>query len=163
MKKIKLKIYSCAILTSLMNITTFKRIVVCLFVAFMMLSCEKQSVEPLNLKLFDKDISTIQTYIQGKWICAYGIGGIAYGYHHHYDGFTFEFTADKKYIISGSSGTEQIQYDWVKILGVYAGYNDSVYMMTPNNIVFDEIKNDTLIYHDVASDAIWYYLIKYKN
>jgi shikimate kinase len=116
--------------------------------------------EPINVSLYDKDTITIQQYIQGKWQVLYATGGWYY-YAQYFDDYTNEFTADKKYIISTPSGSYTTEYHWRRISGAYAGYNDSVYIMSPYDmIVFDKIKNDTLVYHELSSEAMWYYLIK---
>jgi hypothetical protein len=121
-------------------------------------------LEPVNITLYDKDSAIIQQYIDGKWNLMYGKGGFTGDMIYYLDmGYTLEFTADKKNIISSPLGYDTIEYYWQKILGAYAGYNDSVYMMSPHHIVFDKIKNDTLIYHDVSSETIWCYLIKSQN
>ncbi|GAB6012986.1 hypothetical protein [Viscerimonas tarda] len=129
-----------------------------------MAGCDKEeNTLPQNIRLYGKDSLTIQNYIQGKWICVYGIGGLAANYiHHHYDGYTFEFTADKRYIISGNGKTETYMYYWKKH-AIYTGSPDSIYMMQPMEIFFDFIKNDTLIYHEDMSEPIWYYLTRANN
>jgi hypothetical protein len=131
---------------------------------FELTSIEKK--DPLTITLLDQDTVAIQQSIWGKWICAYGKGGLANIVHHHYDGYTFEFTADKQYIINNGKGkTEANTYYWQKY-ALYTGSSDSVYVMFPNRLLFEEIKNDTLIYSDppmLMTDGITYYLIKAEN
>jgi hypothetical protein len=121
--------------------------------------CKKQNL-PLNVTLYDKDTVTIQKYIQGKWDVVYCKGGIA-NITQYFDGCTAEFTADKKYTISSPVGSETMKYFWRKELAY--GYTDYVYVMQPKVIIFNAIKNDTLIYHEASVDAISYYLIKSSN
>jgi hypothetical protein len=131
---------------------------------FELTSIEKR--DPLTIALYDQDTIAIQQSIWGKWICLYGTGGFANILHHHYDGYTFEFTADKQYIINNGKGkTESCTYYWQK-QALYTSSSDSVYVMFPNRLLFEEIKNDTLIYSDppmLMTDGITYYLIKAEN
>ena len=57
---------------------------------------------------------------------------------------------------------------WEKNLGTYT-HGDSTFILKyydkngyPNVYVVDQIYNDTLIYHDYSSDAIFYHFIKSK-
>ena len=138
-----------------------------LFYSFMVFlsGCEKTTVDTqplhLNVTLYDQDTITIQKYIEGKWNLVYAKGGLAY-HIEYFDGYTAEFTADHQYITSGNGGTGTEMYYWRKEGEVY-GYPDSVYVMFPREIVFDKIKNDTLIYSDVFVDGMYYYLTKINN
>jgi hypothetical protein len=143
----------------------FSCLLVLLIFTFMAASCEKQEElnpqETVNVTLYDKDTVTIQNYIQGKWNVIYAKGGISVTNIQYFDSCTVEFTADKKYISNSYGRTETYIYYWHKELEVYA---DSVYVMFPRLIIFDKIKNDTLIYSDaLMSEPMHYYLVNLKN
>ncbi|GAB6012987.1 hypothetical protein [Viscerimonas tarda] len=130
-----------------------------------MAGCDKEeNILPQNISLYDKDSLTIQNYIQGKWDLVYSVGGgIAYSYH-YCDDCTVEFTADKKYITSGNGTTHTLMYYWQK----YAIYTDSICIMqligTSLDMLFEEIRNDTLIYSDAfMSEPMTYFLVKSQN
>jgi hypothetical protein len=120
----------------------------------------------VNITLRDKDTITIQNYIQGKWKLIYGEGGFVSGLIHHFDNCTAEFTAGNQYITGRTgAGQDTSGYYWEKC-ALYAGSSDSVYVMFPRMLLFEEIKDDTLIYSDapmLMSEPVTYYLIKVEN
>jgi hypothetical protein len=137
------------------------------FLLIGMSGCEKEntSTEPINITLYDKDSTTIQNYIQGKWEVVYATGGMTADYIHYFNDCTAEFTADKKHISSSPFGSDTTEYYWVKH-AKYTGSSDSVYIMEPRSLYFEGIKNDTLVYSDapmIMSEPMGYYLIKSKN
>ncbi|GAB6012988.1 hypothetical protein [Viscerimonas tarda] len=133
-----------------------------------MAGCDKEEeTSPQNISLYGKDSLTIQKYIQGKWNLVYAKGGIAANYIHYFNDCTVEFTADKKYITSGNGTTHTLMYYWQKY-AIYTGSTDSICIMQPIGtlfeMLFEEIRNDTLIYSDAfISEPMTYFLVKSQN
>ncbi|MDR0811157.1 MAG: hypothetical protein LBN23_02625 [Paludibacter sp.] len=109
---------------------------------------------PVNIILRDKDTATIQSYIQGKWNLVYSCGGdFVFEENYFEEGFTTEFTADRKMIRVRTDYNlhDTVFYNWLKIF-----YNtDSIYVLTSYRqfsvikyYVIEGIYNDTLRYHD---------------
>ena len=141
-------------------------ILLCCFI-----QCKKDDkpVKPVNIVLYNQPLDTIQHYVLGKWKFVYGKGGICSTCIHYCNNCYVEFTSDNKFI----SNTYTITSDttiihWVRDIGTYTN-GDSTYLMTIKDIqgvpwvyVIEQIYNDTLIYHDNSSDAIFYHFIKSK-
>ncbi len=129
--------------------------------------CKNDNEELLhNIVLYDKPLKTIQHYIQGKWKLVYGKGGISSNTMYYCDSCFIEFTSDNKVISNSFAITGATTILWIKDIGTYTN-NESTYLMTfkdnqgvPWVYVIDRIYNDTLIYHDNSSDAIFYHYIK---
>lgn len=129
--------------------------------------CKNDNEELLhNIVLYNKPLKTIQHYIQGKWKLVYGKGGISSNTMYYCDTCFIEFTSDNKVISNSVAITEATTILWIKDIGTYTN-NESTYLMTFNDnqgvpwvYVIDRIDNDTLIYHDNSSDAIFYHYIK---
>ena len=133
--------------------------------------CKKddKQVNPVNIVLYNQPLDTIQHYILGKWKFVYGKGGICGSCIHYCNNCYVEFTSDNKFI----SNTYAITSDstiihWVRDVGTYTNA-DSTYLMAIKDIqgvpwvyVIEQIYNDSLIYHDNSSDAIFYHFIKSK-
>jgi len=149
-----------------------KKILLNIALSFLLIFCIaecKKDDEPTNIVLYNKPLSTIQHYIQGKWKFVYGKGGICGSCLHYCDNCFIEFTSDNKFI----SNTYAITSDtttihWVRDIGTWTN-NDFHFLMTVSDHQFfslvyfiERICNDTLIYHDNSSDAIFYHFIKVK-
>jgi len=140
-------------------------------ICYCILNCKKDDklVKPVNIVLYNQPLDTIQHYILVKWKFVYGKGGICGTCIHYCNSCYVEFTSDNKFI----SNTYAITSDttiihWVRDVGTYTNA-DSTYLMTIKDIqgvpwvyVIEQIYNDTLIYHDNSSDAIFYHFIKSK-
>jgi hypothetical protein len=140
-------------------------------ICYCILNCKKDDkpVKPVNIVLYNQPLDTIQHYILGKWKFVYGKGGICGTCIHYCNNCYVEFTSNNKFI----SNTYIITSDttiihWVRDIGTYTNA-DSTYLMTIKDIqgvpwvcVIEQIYNDTLIYHDNSSDAIFYHFIKSK-
>ena len=133
------------------------------------IQCKKDDkpVNQVNIVLYNQPLATIQHYILGKWKFVYGKGGICGSCIHYCNNCYVEFTSDNKFI----SNTYTITSDttiihWVRDVRTYTNA-DSTYLMTIKDIqgvpwvyVIEQIYNDTLIYHDNSSDAIFYHCIR---
>lgn len=129
--------------------------------------CKKNSTlsSPLNVILFDKPLEIIQQNIQGTWNLVYYSGGYT-GEIHYLNNYYVSFTNSRMSHINNNLVIIDTTIFWEKIKGT--GINsDSTYAMNfytnlpfPNTYIFDEIKNDTLIYHDYTSDPFYYHLMK---
>lgn len=141
-------------------------VTLCLLILFCSIQCEKQT-EHLNVTLYDKPLSVIQSYVQGRWKCHYGKGGIAANQIQHYDNYYWTFTSDNRVQQSYNGDlVTDTTVKWVKALGTYTN-GDSTFIMSfsdkrgyPNVYVADRIVNDTLVLHDNSSDAVFYHFTK---
>lgn len=130
----------------------------------------KKKYTPLTITLYNKPLGTIQNYIQGKWKCHYGKGGIAANYVQYYNDFYWTFSANNRIqqLYNGSIVTDTtINWVWTWNSGTWLNYGDSTFIMNfydklgyPFDYVVDRISNDTLILHDDAADAVFYHLTK---
>jgi hypothetical protein len=122
-----------------------------------------------NIVLYNKPLETIQQYIQGKWKLVYGKGGFCGSCKFPCDNCSVEFTTSNKIISKAFViTTDTTTIHWVRDMGTFTN-GDSTYLMqfmdkqgVPWVYVVQEITNDTLIYHDNSSDAMFYHLIKSK-
>ncbi len=142
-----------------------------LFLLILILSCFTQCKKedtPTNIILYNKPLKTIQSYIKGKWKLVYAKGGICGTCLHYCDNCYVEFTSNNKVLVPDGDGTYLTDtiIEWVRDIGTYTN-NDSTYLMKfydkygyPNIYVIEQIKHDTLIYHDNSSDAVFYHFIK---
>jgi len=139
-----------------------------LFASMLSISgCKKET--PINIILYDKPLTTIKSYIHGKWNLIYGKGGICGTCVFPCDNCTVEFTTDDRFISkSFVVTTDTTKITWIKDVGMYL-QGDSTYLMTfyaypyfRDAYVIDKIYFDTLIYYDNASDPMFYYCVKSK-
>ena len=144
------------------------RILFLLFIIFSFSYCKKENKiqGPLNITLYDKTPKVIYSYLKGKWKFIYGKGGFNAIQMHYCNGCTVEFTPDGR-IISNTFFKANAVISWKKEMGAYTN-GDSTYIMqfqddynVPEFFVIDGIYNDTLVYHDFASDAIFYHFIRF--
>lgn len=120
-----------------------------------------------NIILYNKPLDTIQFYIQGKWECHYGKGGIAANNIQYYHNYYWSFGSNNRLIQSyNGATTTDTAINWIKELGTYTN-GDSTFIMSfhdkqnvPWVYVVDGIYNDTLILHNNYSDAIFYHFTK---
>lgn len=129
--------------------------------------CKTDESLSSNIVLYNKPLNTIKKYILGKWKFMYAKGGISSNTTYFCDTCFIEFTSDNK-IISNSIviTTDTTTIQWVRDFGTYTN-NELTYLMTFKDVqgvpwvwVIERIINDTLIYHDNSSDAIFYHYIK---
>jgi len=130
--------------------------------------CKKNNTIPvdrLNIVLYDKPLSVIRQYIQGKWQLIYGKGGIATTTQYYYNNF-WEFNDDCLRILGDNNVRVDTAIHWIYNLGTFTN-GDSTYIMNFRDklgyiydYVVDQIYNDTLILHEDASDAYFYHFIK---
>jgi hypothetical protein len=140
-------------------------------ICYCILNCKKDDkpVNPVNIVLYNQPLDTIKHYISGKWKFVYGKGGICSTCIHYCNNCYVEFTSDNKFISTTYAITSDTTIiHWVRDVGTYTNA-DSTYLMTIKDIqgvpwvyVIEQIYNDTLIYHDNSSDAIFYHFIKSK-
>lgn len=123
----------------------------------------------MNITLHDKPLSTIQTYIEGKWKLNYTKGGLCGTcvWPVHNSPYTI-FSANKIVFGNDSSGVIlDTTIIWKKAKGIFY---DSTYLLTyyypagygPFSIAYivDGIYSDTLKLIDDASDPLYYYYTK---
>lgn len=143
-----------------------KIILICITFLFCFTQCKKENIK-INITLYNKPLTTIQSYIKGKWKCNYGKGGIDASNIQYYDNYYWTFSDDNK-IIQSYNGiiTSDTTITWIKSLGIYTS-GDSTFIMSfydkqyvPWNYVVKGIFNDTLIIYDNAFDAYYYHLTK---
>jgi hypothetical protein len=145
-------------------------IILSIILLFCNVQCKKDDITPIpsNIVLYDKPLKTIQKCIQGKWKLAYAQGGIDNSFKYYCDSCFVEFTSNNKILIPKKDGTYFINttIEWIRDIGAYTN-NEYTYLMKysdqygyPNIYVVDGISNDTLIYHDNASDPVFYHYIK---
>lgn len=131
-----------------------------------MSGCKKDGSK-VNITLHDKQLSTIQSYIIGKWDLKYEQGGftaLTFPQTNFFWTFTSANKVTKSYhdtIVADASITR------VRDHGLFLGTNDLTYIMrfldkeeVPWNYVVDGIFNDTLVIHDNAYDGMYYYFTK---
>lgn len=148
------------------NISTiYSKALLIIMVLFCFTQCKKGSTT-LSVILSDKPLPVIQSYIQGKWKCIYGKGGIAANNIQYYDDYCWTFTKDNRIVqtYKGNIVTDTtIRWVWNR-----GAYGDSTFIMkfydkesVPWNYIVDNIHNDTLILRGAyAFDAVHCYLIK---
>ena len=127
---------------------------------------EEDNYTPINITLHDQPIDTILHYIQGKWQVVYGKGGFMANMIHHYDNYFMEFTSDGKYISNRDNYTYTATIRWDRVHSLPYSVTDSSWLMVVNpypSLLMDEIKNDTLIYHEYyVSELLFDYCVKIK-
>ncbi|TZF85708.1 hypothetical protein FW774_01125 (plasmid) [Pedobacter sp. BS3] len=132
--------------------------------------CKKKEHSPLNMTLYDKPLSVIQAAIHGKWKLQYGKGGINAKMVQYYNNSYYDFS---------TQNTVRVTYNDV----IYADttiiwrneaeiYTNGLSTFTMNFYdkrgypyihIVDRFINDTLVLHDYAVDAVYYYFTKVKN
>ena len=121
----------------------------------------KKSTQDLNITLYDKPLSVIQSHINGKWALRYEHGGLALQTIQQSD-FIWEFSTGSRvteYYHGGIIADTVIS--WVLNAGLLKN-GDSTYLMqfpdkqgVPWVCVIDGIYNDTLVLHDNAVDGFY--------
>jgi hypothetical protein len=131
------------------------------------LDINSNPVNPITMTLYDKPLDTIRKYIRGKWQIVVIKGGMAYETI-CFNNYFSEFTPDDRFI-TNTFRTEIDTYliDWVRR---YYDMGDSTYRMELKKVNDDtnivgryfirEILYDSLIYHEIWDDALYYYGIK---
>jgi len=140
----------------------------CLFTALLCFSACKKAASKVNITLHDKPLSTIQSYIAGKWNLKYVRGGVVYRtYPAKYNEY---MTLSTKRSVFGNDSTGVVldtEIIWKREQGIFY---DSTYLLTyyypagygpfPIAYIVDGIYDDTLKLIDNASDPFYYYYIK---
>ena len=130
--------------------------------------CKKDNNNgPLTITLYDKPLSTIQSYIQGNWKLHYGKGGIVSTMIQYYNNTFWNFTSGNK-IKASYNGviTTDTTIRWYQDVGTYTNGATTFILSfsdkqgVPWNYVVEQIYNDTLILHDNSSDAVFYHFTK---
>lgn len=137
-----------------------------LIILFCFAQCKKGR-KPLNMTLYDKPLSVIRANIREKWQLRYGKGGIASNNVQQYNNCYFEFNVDDKIkIITDNIVFTDTLITWINEPGIYTN-GTSTFTMNfndkqgyPNVYIVDKIVNDTLVLHDYAVDAVYYYFTK---
>ena len=121
----------------------------------------------LTITLYDKPLDTIRTYLQGKWKCHYGKGGIISTLVRTYTDYFSSFSANKRIwqSLNGNVITDTtVNWIWGKGARVSG---DSTFLMFfydkrgyPYNYIVDGIFRDTLLIHENGVDGVYYYFTK---
>ena len=113
-----------------------------------------------NIILYNKSITTIQSYIHGKWELIYGKGGVATTTQYYHNNF-WEFNNARVKILDNVNIVADTTIYWNYDLGSFTN-GDSTFLMkfyhkenVPWVYVVYIIYNDTLILHDNSSDYIF--------
>ena len=146
------------------SVSQFFIVSIFLSVLFCFTQCKKDK-SPVNISLYDKPLSIIQSNIQGKWKLEYEKGGICGSCIFYVNNYLWEFR--------GSDNVRQTYKDtlivdtvikWVHEKNIF---NDLTYTMNfsdkrgyPYVYFVNSIYNDTLVISDGGYDPISYYLTK---
>lgn len=141
----------------------------CLLTALLYFSACKKDRSKVNITLYNKPLSTIKSYIVGKWDLKYEQGGIS-SLTFPQTNFFSTFTSDNRVTESyHDTIIVDASISWVRDIGSNIGLNNLTYVMrfrdkeeVPWNYVVDGIFNDTLVIHDNGSDAMYYHFAKVK-
>ena len=136
---------------------------------FSFAQCKKDNTS-INITLYNKPLSTIQSNIQGNWKLQYQKGGICSTCINYFNDieYLWEFGSSNKVKRTFNDSTfTDTTVIWVKDLGTYTN-GDSTFIMNfydkrlyPYNYIVDGIFDDTLILHDAYSaDAVFYHFSK---
>jgi hypothetical protein len=121
----------------------------------------------LTITLYDKPLDTIRAYLQGKWQCHYGKGGIIYNLVRTYTDYYSSFLNNDRIIqLFNGNITTDTTINWLWTKGVRIS-SDSTFLMTfydkrgyPYGYVIDGIFSDTLMLHENGFDGVSYYFTK---
>lgn len=137
--------------------------------ALLLLSCNKEKLKtPVNLKLKDKPLNEIKAAIQGKWQLHYSYGGITGRIRQDHTNSYIEFKpTDSIYWNDNNNLIVADIITWNRRKDIIG---DSTYIMSfcemrgpvcyPYSWGVEQIKNDTLILYDDATDAMGHYLTR---
>lgn len=142
--------------------------IIFILIIFCFAQCKKERT-PLNITLYNKPLSTIKTYVEGKWELQYAKGGIcgscvSPARNNQY----MQISTDRIVFGNDSAGIVlDTTIYWKRDKDIF---NDSTYLLTyyysagagpfPIAYIVDGIYNDTLKLIDDAYDPIYYYYIK---
>ena len=150
-----------------MKNTLFKFFAISLIICNLLSCQEKLDYPKSNIVLYDKPLSVIQKNITGKWKLQYSKGGYTPVTHmDEYNTYAI-FSANHISVGNDSAGiTLDTNINWFKTL---AFSDDSIYVMSyyqpgysfPTNDIILEIRNDTLVIRDFASDPFFYYYTRW--
>jgi hypothetical protein len=126
----------------------------------------KKSTPGLNITLYDKPLSVIESYINGKWNLRYLQGGLALQTIQQSDYF-WEFRNGNRIKVNVYDVTiTDTVINWVRDAGLLIN-GDSTYLLElpdnrtlPGVYVVDGIFNDTLVLHDNAVDGFYYHFTR---
>jgi hypothetical protein len=135
---------------------------------FYFTQCKKDK-SPLNITLYNKPLNTIQTYTKGKWRLQYEKGGFCGTciYPAKYNAYII-LTPAKIVIGNDSLGVivDTIviwkKEPWGTNFTYLLSYRYSSGYAFPYYYFINEIKNDTLLLSDYASDPVYHYYTKFN-
>jgi hypothetical protein len=131
-------------------------------ILFLFTKCEKDHTA-LSITLYDKPLSTIQSYTKGKWVMIYVQGGLSGGRRDAYPGNYLILSADR--IVIGNDATGITVLDTTVIWSRARYGSDSTYLLNylsspdfplVHAEVVDRIFNDTLILFEYSSSEPYY-------
>jgi len=138
---------------------------------FRFAQCKKeQDNQPhvgFTITLYNKPLDTIQFYLQGRWKCQYGKGGIAANMIQYYNDFYWTFLSNNRVLQSYNGQTiTDTTITWIKNIGKFTS-GDSTFLMSfydkqnvPWVYIIKGISNDTLILYNNIDDAVFYHFTK---
>lgn len=140
--------------------TFYHKILYLLLVSILLVSCSKEKekeTEPINIILYNKSLSVIQEYIEGKWNLDYASGGIM--------GATYVDTINSYIIFSSDHITigddirgiiTDTTLIWKKVKIQEDSINVYIHPGTSIYTIVIEIKNSNLITSDYLADGFMY-------
>jgi hypothetical protein len=139
------------------------------FMLFCLARCEKdrKPIPPVNITLWDKPLSVIQSYIKGKWMLQYAYGGLST--HKYFDLHNSYMILSPNHIVLGNDSLRVVVDTTILWVRTDIGSNDFTYLLSyswsgylwPEYYIVNQIKNDTLIIRDYENDGFDYYYTKY--
>jgi hypothetical protein len=136
---------------------------------FYLLACkkEKQLVHYSTITLWDKPLSVIQSYIEGKWKLQYTYGG--FSVQKYIDTDSSYIILSPEHIIMGNFSLGIFLDTTINWVRTDIGSKEYTYLLRysrsdypfPENLIIMQMKNDTLIMRDYEDDGYSYYYTKY--
>jgi hypothetical protein len=129
--------------------------------------CSKDR-SPLNVTLYDKPLNVIQGYTKGKWKLQYEKGGFCGSCYYPSTYNSYMILTSNRIVIGNDSlgvivDTTVIwkKEPWGTNFTYLLSYRYSPGYAFPYYYFMNEIKNDTLILSDYASDPVYRYFTKF--
>ena len=135
---------------------------------FCFTQCKKDK-NPLNITLYDKPLGEIQSYTQGKWKLQYEKGGFCGSCYYPSTQNSYMILAPNRIVIGNDSlgvivDTSIVwkKEPWGTNFTYLLSYYYSPGYAFPYYYFINEIKNDTLVLSDYASDPVYRYYTKFN-
>ncbi len=142
-----------------------------LIVLFCFAQCKKNKaplIKESTMQLYDKPLSTIQSYIQGKWLLRYQSGGIcASCVSWRTDTVIYQFTKSNSIVITWDGKLfADASINWIRAKDTFSNLTFVMSFSGPGGVPYnygiERLYNDTLIIYDAYfSDPASYHFTKY--